>query len=272
MNFMQKMKSYFNDNKLSFLDYNRFIFDILLMIILCTVITLTLSPVITDILLVIDVLLLVVLLFSINYKKHLKQEPLLWIMTITIYLRFIFNVSSIILITVKSDIGFISNYLAYFVKYNHCIFGFVTFAIISITSFIIIPRNSKYILSLFWKFFDDKMPGKTLSIDADLNAGRIDEEEAKEKRKILDREINLHYGMMHQVVADTTLDTIINLFICVVCITCGIVLVTLKSSISVVLSRYLYLIITVNIIYQFLALIFSILYRFICENSKKYID
>ncbi|MEE8142640.1 MAG: flagellar biosynthesis protein FlhA [Planctomycetota bacterium] len=82
-----------------------------------------------------------------------------------------------------------------FVTQNSAVVGFVIFSVIVVIQFVVITKGATRIAEVAARFTLDKMPGQQLSIDADLNAGMIDERVAKERRDRINREADF-YGAM----------------------------------------------------------------------------
>ncbi|MFQ5654735.1 MAG: flagellar biosynthesis protein FlhA [Planctomycetota bacterium] len=82
-----------------------------------------------------------------------------------------------------------------FVTGNNAIVGFIIFCVIVVIQFVVITKGASRIAEVAARFTLDKMPGQQLSIDADLNAGLIDEETAKGRRDRINREADF-YGAM----------------------------------------------------------------------------
>ena len=77
---------------------------------------------------------------------------------------------------------------AEFVTRGNFVVGIVAFAIITLVQFMVVTKGSERVAEVSARFTLDALPGKQMSIDADLNAGLIDATEAKERRKKLERE------------------------------------------------------------------------------------
>ena len=75
-----------------------------------------------------------------------------------------------------------------FVTRGNFVVGIVAFAIITLVQFMVVTKGSERVAEVSARFTLDALPGKQMSIDADLNAGLIDANEAKERRKKLERE------------------------------------------------------------------------------------
>ncbi|MEM7234404.1 MAG: FHIPEP family type III secretion protein, partial [Planctomycetota bacterium] len=78
---------------------------------------------------------------------------------------------------------------------GNAVVGFVIFVVIVIIQFVVITKGATRIAEVAARFTLDKMPGQQLSIDADLNAGLIDEQTAKERRETINQEADF-YGAM----------------------------------------------------------------------------
>jgi len=82
-----------------------------------------------------------------------------------------------------------------FVMGNNFVIGIIVFAILVIVNFVVITKGSGRIAEVSARFTLDAMPGKQMAIDADLSAGLIDEDQARERRKELEEESSF-YGSM----------------------------------------------------------------------------
>src|SRR5699024_6946187 len=82
-----------------------------------------------------------------------------------------------------------------FVIGNNPLVGFVVFIILVIIQFIVITKGAERVSEVAARFTLDAMPGKQMSIDADLNAGLISETQAKERRQKVESEADF-YGAM----------------------------------------------------------------------------
>ncbi|MCV5365700.1 FHIPEP family type III secretion protein, partial [Escherichia coli] len=79
-----------------------------------------------------------------------------------------------------------------FVIGDSLVVDFVIFSIVTIVQFIVITKGSERVAEVAARFSLDGMPGKQMSIDADLRAGIIDADLAKERRSVLERESQLY--------------------------------------------------------------------------------
>lgn len=117
---------------------------------------------------------------------------ILLIMTI---FRLAISISTSRLVLTDADAGEIIASFGEFVIADNLVVGFVIFFIVTIVQYIVITKGSERIAEVAARFSLDAMPGKQMSIDADLKAGVIDEKEVKRRRSDLESESQL-YGAL----------------------------------------------------------------------------
>ena len=174
---------------------NDIVLAIGLVIIVCMMVIPLPAPIL-DILLTINISLAVVILLVCLYT----QEPLDYssfptVLLIATLFRLGLNVSSTRLILLHGQAGNVINSFGEFVVGGNYVVGFVIFVILVLINFMVITGGATRVAEVSARFTLDKMPGKQLSIDADLNSGLINEDQAKERRKKLERETDF-YGTM----------------------------------------------------------------------------
>ncbi|MDP5273457.1 flagellar biosynthesis protein FlhA [Chengkuizengella axinellae] len=149
-----------------------------------------------SILLIINIsLALMILLVSMNTKDALEFSIFPALLLITTLFRLALNVSSTRTILSTAEGGPVIETFGNFVGGNTIAVGFVVFLILVVVQFIVITKGSERVAEVGARFTLDAMPGKQMSIDADLNAGLIDEQQAKERRQKIEREADF-YGAM----------------------------------------------------------------------------
>jgi len=178
--------------------------DILLavgMILILAVMILPLPPVILDILLAVNITFSVLILFVALYSvKPLDFSVFPSILLVTTLARLSLNVASTRAILTNGKQGtaaaghVIQAFGSYVVGGNYLI-GIIVFLILVLINFIVITKGSGRIAEGAARFTLDAMPGKQMAIDADLNAGNIDETEAQRRRKEIQREADF-FGAM----------------------------------------------------------------------------
>ncbi|OQA36702.1 MAG: Flagellar biosynthesis protein FlhA [Acidobacteria bacterium ADurb.Bin340] len=132
-----------------------------------------------------------------------------------------------------------------FVVGGSYVIGLVVFLILLAIQFIVINHGAGRIAEVTARFTLDAMPGKQMAIDADLNAGYIDENEARKRRKDLSEEANF-YGAMDGAVKFTQRDAIASLLILAVNIVAGIIIGILRYDMPVLTAMETFTLLTVG--------------------------
>jgi type III secretion protein V len=114
------------------------------------------------------------------------------ILLITTLFRLALSISTSRLILLEAEGGKIITTFGQFVIGDNIVVGFVVFAIVTIVQFIVITKGSERVAEVAARFSLDAMPGKQMSIDADLRAGVIDNDGVKARRSALERESQLY--------------------------------------------------------------------------------
>lgn len=183
-------------NKLSFLLKNN---DVILAVGLVTIIAMMILPIpaeLLDFLLTINIsLAIIILLVCLYTKEPLDYSSFPTILLIATLYRLGLNVSATRLILLHGHAGNVINAFGEFVVGGNYVVGFVIFVILVIINFMVITGGATRVAEVSARFTLDSLPGKQLSIDADLNSGLISEDEAKARRRKLEREVNF-YGTM----------------------------------------------------------------------------
>ncbi|WP_391560160.1 flagellar biosynthesis protein FlhA [Robertmurraya sp.] len=140
-------------------------------------------------------LALIVLLNSMNMKEPLQFSVFPSLLLLLTLYRLGLNVSTTRAILTHGEAGGVVETFGSFVVGGNVIVGIVVFIILVIIQFIVITKGSERVSEVAARFTLDAMPGKQMSIDADLNAGMISEHEAKDRREKVSREADF-YGAM----------------------------------------------------------------------------
>jgi flagellar biosynthesis protein FlhA len=149
-----------------------------------------------DILLAVSIALSLLTLLVILYLREPSDFtgfPAL-LLFITLY-RLALNVASTRLILLDGYAGHIIEAFGNFVVRGNYVVGFVVFLILVLINFIVITKGAGRIAEVAARFTLDALPGKQMAIDADLNAGLIKEDEARQRRKLVEQEADF-YGAM----------------------------------------------------------------------------
>ncbi|MDF2814124.1 MAG: flagellar biosynthesis protein FlhA [Paenibacillus sp.] len=149
-----------------------------------------------DFLLIINIAIaLIIILIAMNTQDALEFSIFPTLLLITTLFRLSLNVSTTRLILRDAEAGNVVETFGSFVAGDNLVVGFVVFLILVIVQFIVITKGSERVAEVGARFTLDAMPGKQMSIDADLNSGLITEQEAKDRRKKIEREADF-YGSM----------------------------------------------------------------------------
>ena len=224
---------------------NDIVLAIGLVVIVCMMVIPLPAPLL-DILLTINISLAVVILLVCLYT----QEPLDYssfptVLLIATLFRLGLNVSSTRLILLHGQAGNVINSFGEFVVGGNYVVGFIIFAILVLINFMVITGGATRIAEVSARFTLDKMPGKQLSIDADLNSGLIDEEQAKERRKKLERETDF-YGTMDGASKFVKGDATAGIVITIVNIVGGLIIGIIQMHMDVQQALGTYTILTVG--------------------------
>lgn len=154
------------------------------------------SPIMMDFLLSVNVAIALVVLVTVMYVRHpLEVSSFPQILVILTLIRLALNCSTTRLILGDANAGAVIEQFAAFVGGDNLVVGFVIFLILVIIQFIVITKGATRIAEVQARFALDGLPGKQMAIDADLNAGLINEAQARARRKNLERETDF-YGAM----------------------------------------------------------------------------
>lgn len=130
-----------------------------------------------------------------NTKEALQFSIFPALLLITTLFRLALNVSTTKLILGQAKAGDVVATFGSWVSQGQPVIGFIVFLILVVVQFIVITKGSERVAEVGARFTLDAMPGKQMSIDADLNAGLINEQQAKERRSKIEREADF-YGAM----------------------------------------------------------------------------
>ncbi|ENF9825831.1 EscV/YscV/HrcV family type III secretion system export apparatus protein [Salmonella enterica subsp. enterica serovar Montevideo] len=202
---------------------------------------------------------LLIFLGSFYIVKILEFSTFPSILLISTVFRLAISISTSRLILMNADAGEIISSFGEFVISGNLIVGFVVFSIVTIVQFIVITKGSERIAEVAARFSLDAMPGKQMSIDADLRAGLIDENEVRKQRAKLAAESQL-YGALDGAMKFIKGDAIAGIIIIFVNLLGGICVGVIQHNMNVseALSVYTTLTIGEALVSQIPALLISI--------------
>ncbi|MDI6729638.1 MAG: flagellar biosynthesis protein FlhA, partial [Thermodesulfovibrionales bacterium] len=208
-------------------------------------------PILLDLALSFSITLsVVVLLVSAYSYKPLDFSVFPSILLISTLLRLSLNIAATRLILMRGDIGteaagrVIKSFGEFVVGGNYVV-GFVIFFILIIINFVVITKGAGRIAEVSARFTLDAMPGKQMSIDADLNAGLIDETEARRRRQEISREADF-YGAMDGASKFVRGDAIAAIIIMVINIIGGFLIGVLQKGMPIADAAKTYTILTIG--------------------------
>ena len=137
----------------------------------------------------------VTLLVTFYVKRALDLSIFPTLLLISTLFRLSLNVSTTRLILLYGNAGELINAFGNFVVGGNYVVGIIMFLILVIIQMLVITKGAERVAEVAARFTLDAMPGKQMSIDADLNSGLIDEQGAKQRRQDIQREADF-YGAM----------------------------------------------------------------------------
>lgn len=212
---------------------------------------LPLPPLLLDVLLSVDIGLAVVLLLTALYVREPVEfsvfPSLLLVLTL---LRLSLNVASTRLVLLHGGegveaAGHVIMAFGQFVVGGNYVVGVVVFLVLIAIQFVVINHGAVRISEVTARFTLDALPGKQMAIDADLNAGMIDEREAKTRREKIRREADF-YGAMDGAIRFTQRDALAAIMITGVNIVAGLIIGVLQHGLDLATAAQTYTILTVG--------------------------
>jgi flagellar biosynthesis protein FlhA len=203
-------------------------------------------------------LALLVLLTSMNMKEPLQFSIFPSLLLILTLFRLGLNVSTTRSILSRGEAGGVVETFGTFVVGGNVVVGFVIFLILIIIQFIVITKGAERVSEVAARFTLDAMPGKQMSIDADLNAGMISEKEARERREKIGREADF-YGAMDGASKFVKGDAIAGIVIVIINMIFGMVIGVVQQGLDITEAAKRYTLLTVGdgIVTQIPALLIS---------------
>jgi len=210
----------------------------LLLVLILAMMVLPLPPMLLDMLFTFNIALaLVVMLAVIHSKRPLDFAAFPTVLLVATLLRLSLNVASTRVVLLNGHAGtgaagkVIEAFGDFVVGGNYTV-GFVVFAILVIINFVVVTKGGGRISEVTARFTLDALPGKQMAIDADLNAGLLGQEEAKQRRAEIAQEADF-YGAMDGASKFVRGDAIAGVLILVINILGGLAIGTLQYDMDV---------------------------------------
>jgi len=203
-------------------------------------------------------LALIVILVSMNTQEALQFSIFPSLLLLLTLFRLGLNVSTTRSILSKAEAGGVVDTFGTFVIGNNPLVGFVVFIILVIIQFIVITKGAERVSEVAARFTLDAMPGKQMSIDADLNAGLISETQAKERRQKVESEADF-YGAMDGASKFVKGDAIAGIIIVLINIIFGLIIgmVQMGFTFSEAIETYMQLTVGDGLVSQIPALLIA---------------
>ena len=227
-----------------------------------------------DILLAVNMSIAFAILFnSLFVKEVLDMSFYPTILLFTTIFRISLNVSSTKLILSTGDPGNVVRTFGAFVGGNDLIIGTIVYIILIIVQFVVINKGTERVSEVTARFTLDAMPGKQMAIDADLNTGAIDDEEAKRRRDKIQQE-SAFFGSMDGAVKYVKGDSTAGLLITMINVVGGIAMGVLRrgDTIQDALANYTVLTIGDGLVSAIPSLLISLATGILVTKGGKEMD
>ncbi|MFO1058393.1 MAG: type III secretion system export apparatus subunit SctV [Dongiaceae bacterium] len=223
--------------------------DIMLAVLVVAVIFMMILPLPTEL---VDALIAtnmavsaILLMVAIYLPSPLAFSAFPSVLLLTTLFRLALAISTTRLILLQADAGQIIFTFGNFVVGGNLIVGLVVFLIITIVQFVVITKGAERVAEVGARFSLDAMPGKQMSIDADMRAGAIDMVEARRRRGLVEKESQL-YGSMDGAMKFVKGDAIAGIIVVAVNMLGGIIIGTLQRGMPAGKAVQTYSVLTVG--------------------------
>lgn len=230
-------------------------------VIIILVILVPMPTLLMDLLAVVNITIsLLILLNAIYAKDALSMSSFPTLLLFTTLYRLALNIAATRLIIGQGDAGKVIESFGEFVGGNNIVVGAIIFLTIMLVQFLVITKGAERVSEVAARFTLDAMPGKQMAVDADLNAGLINEAQAKERRKNVQREADF-YGSMDGASKFVKNDAIFGFITVALNIIGGFIMGMMQNNgatVSDILEKYTKLTIGNGLVVQIPALLISV--------------
>ena len=216
------------------------------LILIFVMMIIPIPPFLLDVFYTINIALCLVILVSSMYLK----EPLSFsifpslLLVITLF-RLSLNVSGSRAILLHGFAGHVIDTFGQFVVGGNYVVGLIIFLILVIIQFVVITNGAQRVAEVAARFTLDAMPGKQMSIDADLNTGLITPEDAKRRRREIEREADF-YGSMDGAGKFIRGDAIAAVIIIIINILGGFIIGVVQKGLPIIVALQKYTLLTIG--------------------------
>jgi flagellar biosynthesis protein FlhA len=222
-----------------------------LVLLILALLVVPLPAFLLDVLFTFNIMLgLLMVMITINTRMPLEFSSFPSVLLITTLLRLGLNVASTRVVLVEGHTGtdaagkVIESFGEFVIAGNYVV-GFIIFLILMIINFIVVTKGAGRVSEVIARFTLDAMPGKQMAIDADLNAGIIDQEAAKKRRAELTQESDF-YGSMDGASKFVRGDAIAGILILIINIVGGLIVGTTQHELSLSEAGRIYVLLTIG--------------------------
>lgn len=223
--------------------------DILLVGVIMSIIGMMIVPLPTfllDLLLTVNISFAVILLLiSLYISEPIKIASFPTILLVTTLFRLALEISSTRLILLYGYAGEVINSFGKFVVAGNFVVGAVIFLILTLVQFIVIAKGSERVAEVSARFTLDAMPGKQMAIDADLRSGAIDMQDARARRRGLERESQF-FGSMDGAMKFVKGDAIAGIIMILINIIAGLIIGVVMKGMTPLEAVQKYTILTIG--------------------------
>ena len=222
-----------------------------LVLLIMAMLVLPLPPLLLDFLFTFNIVAsLVIIMIAISTRNPLDFSSFPSVLLFATMLRLGLNVASTRVILVHGHEGHdaagkVVAAFGEFVIGGNYVVGFIIFAILMIINFIVVTKGAGRVSEVNARFTLDAMPGKQMSIDADLNAGIIDQATAKKRREVLSQESDF-FGSMDGASKFVSGDAIAGMLILVINVVGGLAIGLIQHNMSFGEAGRLYVLLTIG--------------------------
>jgi flagellar biosynthesis protein FlhA len=220
-------------------------------LVIMAMLVLPLPPLLLDFLFTFNIMVsLVIIMIAIGTRKPLEFSSFPTVLLFATMLRLALNVASTRVILVNGHegthaAGQVVAAFGEFVIAGNYVVGFIIFAILMIINFIVVTKGAGRVSEVNARFTLDAMPGKQMSIDADLNAGIIDQDTAKKRRAELAQESDF-FGSMDGASKFVSGDAIAGLLILIINLVGGLIIGVAQHNMPVAEAGRVYTLLTIG--------------------------
>ena len=223
---------------------------ILLMVILAMMVV-PLAPFMLDLLFTFNIALSIVIVLAVVYvMRPMEFSAFPTVLLVVTLLRLALNVASTRVILLHghegtSSAGHVIEAFGEFVIGGHYSVGFIVFAILTIINFMVVTKGAERVSEVTARFTLDAMPGKQMAIDADLNAGLLTREEARDRRNEVREEADF-YGSMDGASKFVRGDAMAGILILFINIVGGLLIGTVEHGLPIATALKNYTLLTIG--------------------------